>query len=61
MAIWKVIFSSHEKECPPIVFVHSDMYTNSVANNINYVCPQSDKDVTLGINDGVDGFGDCRV
>ena len=56
-----MIFSSHEKECPPIVFVHSDMYTNSVANNINYVCPQSDKDVTLGINDGVDGFGDCRV
>ena len=40
-----------------IVFVHSDMCTNSVANNIQYVCPQSDKDVTLGKNDGVHGFG----
>ena len=37
--------------------MHSDMYTNSAANNIQYVCPQSDKDVTLSKNDGVHGFG----
>ena len=37
--------------------MNSDMYTNSVANNIQYVCPQLDKGVTLGKNDGVPRFG----